>query len=167
MKLKSFLLLISILFMGFGAARASCPEGGLLFPAPGSGVKLAVKSGTCIAAPGQAARLRWDDSGSGQLQLFDSDDAGTPLIWCAHDNTGACARGSSLCLQDDGNLVIYAGSDCKTDPLWASNTTRSGDNEDGEFLTVIDVVGSGERAAILNDHNKPPEQIIWVSNNTD
>ncbi len=179
MRLRLFLLLASSLLAGIGTAHASCTNMTLFFPPPGNPT-LKVISGSCITDPNSGARLRWDDNNNGELQLFDTDGVGA-LLWCAHDSTGACAKGSSLCLQADGNLVIYAGSDCRTDPLWASNTfgidprTHQPFNDDGEILVVGDVSVNGgkrgERAVILNDQNpgaaSDSNTIIWLSNNTD
>src|SRR5258708_39408594 len=127
MKLKLFLLLGATLLVGAGAAHAqslTCVVASLGFPAPSATVvKRAVPSGACVESPGATGRLRWDDNGSGELQLFDSDDSGV-LLWCAHlhDGNGACAQGNSFCLQSDGNAVIYAGANCTGEALWASNT---------------------------------------------
>lgn len=173
LKLKLFLLLAATFLFGNGAAHAqslTCVVKALGFPAPSSTVvKVAVPSGTCVAAPGQAARLRWDDNRSGQLQLFDTDDSGQ-LLWCGHlhDGNTTCAQGLSFCLQSDGNAVIYAGANCTGEALWASNTV--GANVNGEVIEVHDTVPgdfTGERAVILNHTNTGTGTIVWTSNNTD
>ena len=93
MKLRSFLFaglflfLASTLLVGNAMAQG-CSTTPIAFPAPG-GTDRTVASGTCIAnvdagsATGQGGRLRWDNSGNHELQLFDSDDSGQ-LLWCAN-----------------------------------------------------------------------------------
>lgn len=178
MKQKAlFLLLAATLLVGAGAAHAqslACVVGSLGFPAPGTPVvKRAVPPGTCVETPGATGRLRWDNNGSGELQLFDTDDGGA-LLWCAHlhDGNTTCAQGGSFCLQSDGNAVIYANANCTGEALWASNTV--GDNLGGELMEVGDGdqgfcgIAHGEKAVILNNVTTggscPP---VWTSNSSD
>ncbi len=178
MKRKAlFLFLAATLLAGVGAAHAqslTCVVASLGFPAPSATVvKRPVASGICVETPGATGRLRWDDNGSGQLQLFDTDDGGA-LLWCAHlhDGNTTCAVGQSFCLQSDGNAVIYAGANCTGEALWASNTV--GANVGGELMEVGDGdqgfcgIAHGEKAVILNHVNSgnscPP---VWTSNSSD
>jgi hypothetical protein len=170
MKLRLLLLVACAMFAGRAMAQSSCSVKPLQFPA-------VFNSAVCIASgtPGgtQTARLRWDNNDAGELQLFDTDDAGAPMLWCAQDSGGNCVRnGQSLCLQSDGNMVIYAGTNCSGTALWASNTV--GANEDGEILVVgelfVNGVSKGESAFIINDNNAGSDtgpQIVWFSNNND
>jgi hypothetical protein len=180
MKQRLYLLFSAILLVAIGTAHAQslpCVVGSLTFPGPTSGpvVKAAVQPGTCVQTPGATGRLRWDNQGSGQLQLFDTDDTGKPLLWCAHlhdgNTTCAVAKNGSFCLQSDGNAVIYAGSDCSGEALWASNTV--GANIGGEVMEVGDgdqgFCGiTGEKAVILNNvitgASCPP---VWTSTSFD
>lgn len=176
MKQRLSLLLAAIFLAGIGAAHAQslpCVVASLGFPAPSPTiVKRAVPSGTCVETPGATGRLRWDNAGSGELQLFDTDDSGTPQLWCAHLHNGSttCASGRSFCLQSDGNAVIYQNSDCSGGALWASNTV--GDNVGGEVMEVGDgdqgfcgIVG--EKAVIINHVNTVPSCPVWSSTSFD
>jgi hypothetical protein len=181
-------LLLACTLLGGSAMAQGCAVTTIAFP-PTGGTNNIIKSGTCIASgtPGgtQTARLRWDNGGNGHLQLFDTDDSGQSL-WCALDSTNHCAKGSSLCLQPDGNMVIYDQSGCHGNALWASNTSNNGlsnpicgffgpdCNEDGERLGVFDItvngIAVGESAVIQNDtlaHSDSGPQIIWFSNQND
>jgi hypothetical protein len=166
MRIKLFLFLACALLAG--SAKAQCKVEGLLFPAPSASNFFAeVVPGTCLASgtsTNQTARLRWVN---GNLALFDLDDGGTgKLLWCA-GSPNACVTGGSLCLQRDGNLVIYSQDQCVGSPLWASNTV--GANDPAEFLEVLDGAG-GEHAAILNDTGPgadEPAKLVWISNNSD
>jgi hypothetical protein len=172
MKQRLFLLLAATLTVGISAAQAQsqpCVVKALGFPAPSRTlVKTPIPSGTCVATPGQTGRLRWDNNGSRELQLFDTDDGGK-LLWCGHlhDGNTACAQGSSFCLQSDGNAVIYAGADCTGEALWASNTV--GKNVNGEVMEVGDNFPgfTGEKAVILNNTNSGTANIVWTSNSQD
>jgi hypothetical protein len=185
MKLRLYLSLLALtLLFAIGAAHAQslpCVVAGLDFPSPNQvGMAFSVDSGACLASTSpndrngpQTGRLRWDDNKSGKLELFDTDDGGA-LLWCGHlhDGNGPCAVGKSLCLQWDGNMVIYSGTGCSGSPQWASNT--NGENEGGEFLFVGDKIipgfDGGEVAVIVNDHSTNADtlpQIIWESNNSD
>jgi hypothetical protein len=168
MKLRLFLLLASALFAGRAMAQSSCTVEALKFPA-------VFNSAKCIASgtPGgtQTARLRWDNNDAGELQLFDTDDGGT-LLFCASNSSGCVSGGESLCLQTDGNMVIYSGTSCSGQPRWASNT--AGTFEDGEELFVAELVvngvSRGEAAFIFNDINAGSDtgpQLVWLSNNND
>jgi hypothetical protein len=161
---RGLLLLFVSMLVGAGSAWAACPEGVIPFPAPNSGQDRVLNSGACLSNAGQAARLRWDNAGSHELQLFDTDDSGQ-LLWCAHDSSGGCAKGKSACLQADGNMVIYSGDNCTGSAQWASNTR--GKNIDGEVLAVADSASDGEHMVIVNHRNNPPEQFIFISNNRD
>jgi outer membrane protein assembly factor BamB len=153
MKLKLFLLFFTgIVLLGIGTANAQCPNSILLFPPPttdGTIVKLAVPSGTCIAAPNQTARLRWNNNNSGLLQLFDTDEGGAQ-IWCdGINNPGGCQPGGSLCLQSDGNMVVYLGTSCNGTAIWSSGTV-GGNSLCPEGLAVIEVANDGqEHVAII------------------
>ena len=171
LRLFVFLFLASALLFGMSTAHAACLATSIAFPPPNSGHNFVVKSGACITDPNSGARLRWDDNNSGELQLFDTDGGGN-LLWCAHNSAGSCARGASLCLQEDGNMVIYTGANCAGSPVFASNTR--GQNEDGEELSVgeltINGVKEGEIALITNDNDFGSDtgsKLIWRSNNTD
>lgn len=165
MKPKLFLLLATILFAGMGMAHAqNCPEAVIQFPATFN-----VGDTFCIAAPNQAARLRWSNVENGvpdgRLQLFDTDDGGASL-WCAHlhDGSTTCAQGNSLCLQIDGNAVIYSGLNCSGQALWSSKTT--GDNVNGEVLGVGDGF-PGEKVFIIRGFNTTNPIIVFTSSNSD
>jgi hypothetical protein len=180
-----------------------CSTQPIQFPDPG-GVDYQVPSPTCIAnsdegPTGQGGRLRWDETISGgsthELELFDSDDGGE-LLWCANtanDKGGSSsptnclnAKGSVLCLQQDGNMVIYKPGpgqgtiDCGgntiigTDPdvgvaVWSSGTER--ENVEGQELLVAEEIPlcnpkngvcrtlHGDRAGILN----PLDGYTWAS----
>ncbi|HLJ26194.1 MAG TPA: hypothetical protein VKY85_05750 [Candidatus Angelobacter sp.] len=191
MKLRLFLFLFLACTLVTGSAMAQgCSTKPLQFP-PSGGNDIGVPSGTCIAsldsAGNQSGRLRWDNGGNGILQLFDTDDGGQSL-WCALQ-AGSCARGRILCLQQDGNAVIYTGSDCGgvgSDPdvgtaLWASNTSGNcglfGNctNEDTEELFVqdnlsVNGVHIGEAAVIYNDTHQGSDEgrvLLWHSNSSD
>lgn len=158
---RLWMLFAGMIILGVGTARAQCPETTLLFPANSANsdiAKVEVPSGACIAGRNQAARLRWDDGGNGLLELFDTDDGGT-LIWCnGFNDPGGCKPGKSLCLQSDGNMVIYDGASCTGNAVWASGTV--GQNACIEGLGVIDK-SDGEHVAILNDIGCPPAQVVW------
>jgi hypothetical protein len=139
---------------------------------------------------GQGGRLRWNNNSSHALQLFDTD-TDSHLIWCANpDNTNGGSSGdtstclttnnSILCLQQDGNMVIYGPSGnilphCINDGdggkiLWASGTEGSifsPTNNGNERLVVEeDVVfknalRTGDRAVIRNNPNN--SGILWVT----
>jgi hypothetical protein len=154
------------------------------FPLPGN-ADIQVGAGTCIAnadegPTGQGGRLRWDNSNSHKLELFDSDDSGQ-LLWCAGGNPNANCRGGSgdiLCLQQDGNMVIYVPQvggpstiDCgRTDndggvAIWASNTQHDNDDfeellvrEDVFFCTSVCTTRTGDRAVIQNS-----SAVVFVS----
>lgn len=186
LKMRLFLLLACSLIAGTAMAQG-CSVATRAFP-PDGGVNLAFNSEFCIASgtPGgtQTGRLRWDSGGDGRLQLFDTDDTGQSL-WCAIDSTTSrCAVGSSLCLQGDGNMVIYEFANCGGNPLWASNTSNNNPsnpicglfledcNDDGEVLAVADnpsVFGAtrtGERGVIYNDTlagSDEHRQTIWFT----
>jgi hypothetical protein len=171
MKYRLFLLPASIMLAGICTARADCVTTGFKFPAPGN-PDIPIKSGICIAdKSGTAAKLRWDNNGDGALRLWDSDEKITPIpqLWCAHDSTGACATGSQLCAQQDGNLVIYKEltGTCKGTAVWASGTKAQ--NVNGERLTVADFgSGIGERAVIANNWNSGTStNIVWHSDNSE
>jgi hypothetical protein len=141
----------------------------------------------CVASEGggtQTGRLRWNDNNSHALELFDTDDGGR-FLWCAGggSNQNNCTRGNSLCLQSDGNMVIYQDTNCGGNALWASNTSggiecalfNNCTNEDGEELFVQDNLvingGSfGETAVIYNDTDPGSDtgrQLIWHSASSD
>lgn len=191
MKHKLFLFLFLFLACTLLAGRAlaqGCSTSPIGFPAPGASDKT-VAPGTCIAnadpdSPnGQGGRFRWDNNNSHELQLFDADDNGQ-LLWCANpDNTNGgssgdtsncfTTNGSILCLQQDGNMVIYAPSGsiqphCVNSgdggtAIWASGT--DGANDGQEELAVEENpffnghTRTGDRAVIRKDGN----HIIWVT----
>jgi hypothetical protein len=183
MKLRLFLFLFFAGALLTGRAMAQgCSTNPRPFPLPGAH-DIKVNSEVCIAnvdagTTGQGGRLRWDNSGSNRLELFDSDDSGQRL-WCAN-NGGTCAIGKILCLQQDGNMVIYNDapgnpavecdrSDTDHDngtPAWASNT--QGDNDDFEellvaedvfFCTNVCTTRFGDRAIIQS----PTHGVVFVS----
>lgn len=162
MKYKLFLLLAWALLAGISTAHAQqCVVGIITFPTSGND---ATNTPLCLAANGQAARLRWDNNGSGLLQLFDTDDGGQ-AIWCAKDVIGNCAKGTWLCFQSDGDLVIYDGVQaCTGNAIWHSGT--KGDNVGGEVLTLTDSSTDGEHAVIVN-HFNATHVIVWQSDNHD
>lgn len=188
MKLRLFLFLFLACTLLVGGAMAQgCSVTTLAFPTDG-GPNRAFNSEFCIASgtPGgtQTGRLRWDSGGDGRLQLFDTDDTGQSL-WCAIDPmTNRCAVGSSLCLQGDGNMVIYEFANCGGNPLFASNTSNNNPsnplcglfledcNDDGEVLAVADnpvvfgTLRTGERGVIFNDTafgSDERKQAIWFT----
>lgn len=174
MKLRLFLFLLFACSLLVGNAMAQgCSTTPIAFPAPGASDKQ-LAAGTCIAnadsdsSTGQGGRLRWDNNNSHELQLFDSEHGGV-FLWCdgQSDSSTTCVPGNILCLQQDGNMVIYSGSgiSCTGNhgiPVWASNT--DGDNDGQEELTVEEnvvfagVLRTGERAVIRNRSG-----IIFVS----
>jgi hypothetical protein len=183
MKLRLFLLLFLACTLLAGRAIAQgCSAQPIPFPHPGDNDR-GVKSGTCIAninvdpdATGQGGRLRWDDNSNHQLILWDTDDGGQ-FLWCAPDRTnGICVQGLLLCLQQDGNMVIYEGNphagtphcgDVGNNPtlgnaLWASNTPGSNDGHEellvDEDVTWLELKRYGERVVIRNGRG-----IQWVS----
>lgn len=194
MKHRSSLFLFLFIACTLLAGRAmaqGCSTTPLKFP-PSGGHDLAVPSGTCVASTdstgAQTGRLRWDNGGNGILQLFDTDDGGGAL-WCA-EQSGNCAKGTILCRQQDGNLVIYkpkpnqgpiaCGNDGDGgDPVWASNTSCgisfNCPNEDTEELFVqdhlsVNGVNIGEAAVIYNDTapgSDEGRQLLWHSNSSD
>lgn len=162
MKHTLFLLLFAgTILLGMGTANAQCLESIVLFPPPtsnGSIAKVEIPSGTCIAAANQAARLRWDNNNSGLLQLFDTDEGGSQL-WCDGINTAAgCQPGKSLCLQSDGNMVVYGGASCTGSAVWASGTV--GANVCREGLRVLDENDGQEHIVIETNVDCTP-QIAW------
>jgi hypothetical protein len=160
---RLLMLFAGMIILGVGMASAQCAEAILLFPLKSSNsdiAKVEVPSGACIAAVNQAARLRWDNNGSGLLQLFDTDDGGSQ-IWCnGINNPGGCQPGKSLCLQSDGNMVIYAGASCTGNAVWSSGTV--GQNICTEGLAVADE-SDGEHVAIVNNLGgcAGGPQIVW------
>jgi hypothetical protein len=134
---------------------------------------------------GQGGRLRWNNNKSHSLQLFDTD-TDSRLIWCANpDNTNGGSSGdtsnclttnqSILCLQQDGNMVIYGPSgnilpQCVNSGnggtvLWASGT--EGNNNNNERLVVEEdvvfqnILRTGDRGVIRNNPNN--SGILWVT----
>jgi hypothetical protein len=165
MKAKLFLLVAVTGLIGIGTARADCTKNQIAFPTSGSALR--VPSGTCIAPISQAARLRWDNNGSGRLDLFDTDESGQ-LIWCAHDiqNPSACASGNSFCLQVNGNATIWTGSTCGTGTMvWQSGTVNK--NIKGEVIKIVDGPDCGEMVAIVNMVDTVFPANVWFSNNCD
>lgn len=198
MKMRLFLFLFFACTLLAGRAMAQgCSTSPIHFPQPGD-PDYQVPSGTCIAnadpdsPTGQGGRLRWDNNNSHELQLFDSDDSGQ-LLWCANSTNDNGAEGSPtsncwaipnsiLCLQQDGNMVIYQPQrggpttiDCgRTDndggqAVWASGTQHG--NDGFEVLHVLEdpffchggvcITRTGDRAVISND--TAPGNHIWVS----
>jgi hypothetical protein len=171
MKLRLFLLLASTLLGGVATARANCFTY-VLFPAPGSSTDSALVNGVCIVGfRGYTdGTLRWDNNNSGQLQLFDTDDDKS-LLWCPRDRHD-CLVGKTVCLQRDGNMVLYSDGPyiCGGTPLWASNT--QGLNHHGEILVEQDIRTvsgkTGERVLLKNDcYDLYGCEEIWYSNNND
>lgn len=180
LRLSLFLFLACALLVGNAKAQ-TCSVTAKKFPTT-------FNSAFCIASANssgtQTGRLRWDDNNSHALELFDTDDGGR-FLWCAGggSNQNNCARGNSLCLQSDGNMVIYQDVDCGGNALWASNTSGGFEcavfgnctNEDGEELFVQDNLiingGSfGESAVIYNDTDAGSDtgrQLIWHSASSD
>jgi len=201
MKLRLFLfLLLACTLLAGRAIAQGCSTNPIKFPDPGAADKL-VPSGTCIAnadgdsPTGQGGRLRWDQpivGGSTHgLRLYDSDGGGT-LLWCANnaDNAGGSSgpsnclnhEGSILCLQQDGNMVIYVPApggpsviDCNRrdndggQPVWHSATDLN-NNVQQQLLVAEEVpfcplsggactTLHGDRAALLNCVSG----YIWVS----
>lgn len=159
---RVLMLFAGMIILGMGTARAQCAETTLLFPLNSLNsdiAKVEVPSGACIAAPNQAARLRWNNNGNGLLQLFDTDDGGGQ-IWCDGINQpGGCQPGKSLCLQSDGNMVVYAGASCTGNAVWSSGTV--GQNSCVEGLIIVDA-SDGEHLAIVNNIGGcGPLQIVW------
>jgi hypothetical protein len=188
MKFKLFLILACTLLAGSAMAQ-TCFTSPRNFPQQGAADKTATPF--CMAnadsdsPSGQGGRLRWNNNSSHALQLFDTDDDGH-LMWCANpDNTNGGSSGdtsncfttnnSILCLQQDGNMVIYGpsgkimpqcvGSGGGGTPLWASGT--EGANNNNERLTVEEDVTfqnglrSGDRAVIRNSPINTG--ILWVT----
>jgi hypothetical protein len=188
LKFKLFLFLACTLIAGTAMAQ-TCFTSPRNFPQPNTGdIK---ESPFCMAnadsdsPSGQGGRLRWNNNKSHALQLFDTDDDGR-LMWCANpDNTNGGSSGdttncfttnnSVLCLQQDGNMVIYepvgtiipqcVGSGNGGKAIWASGT--DGNNNTNERLTVEEDVTfqnglrSGDRAVIRN--TPVNTGILWVS----
>lgn len=142
MKVKLFLFLAAAALFGMGRAQAQCSILAEAFPSPTSTTFAhRIPNGTCITNGTGTARLRWDNNGSGLLELFDTDDVPQSRFWCdgLNDPGGCPAKavpGGSLCLQRDGNMVIRAGTTCSTSirAVWSSGTV--GDNICGEVLRV-------------------------------
>jgi len=170
MKLRLFLFLCLACTLLAGRAMAQgCSDTPLTFPTFSSHTDRQVASGTCIAnddtdgsTSTQGGRLRWNNNNSRLLELFDHDDNGQRL-WCdgKSNSSTTCIPGNILCLQADGNMVIYTGSgiSCTGDhgtPVWASNTAHLGFNDSQEALRVEEDVSfkgltrSGDRAVIRN-----------------
>ena len=180
MKHRSFLFLFLFIACTLLAGRAmaqGCTTTPDAFPTGSSDKPVA--SGTCLAnadadsSTGQGGRLRWDDSNNDKLILFDSEHGGG-FLWCAGGANGVgtgnqndCAGGagsSVLCMQHDGNLVLYTPNGttlphCVNDgdggrAVWASNT--DGDNDGQEELVIEEnvvfggVLRTGERVVIRN-----------------
>ena len=169
-RLFPFLLLACTLLAGRAMAQG-CSTSPIYFPQPGD-PDIQVAAGTCIAnadpdsPTGQGGRLRWDNNNSHELQLFDSEHGGV-FLWCdgQSDSSTTCIPGNILCLQQDGNMVIYAGSGISCNgnhgtPVWSSKTL--GENDGHERLTVEEnvktgsLVRTGERAVILNNTGPNP-----------
>jgi hypothetical protein len=190
MKLRLFLFLACTLLVGKATAQTGCTAHPLDFPPEGGKTIIYNTTSFCIASVDssgiQTARLRWNNNNAGYFQLFDTDDSGA-LLWCAKDSSNHCAKGSSICLQTDGNLVIYDQENCQGSPLWATNTGHGGAlfnldcdglariippiptcNEDGERLGVREVAKTGEESAyISNDTVSGSDtgvKFIWESN---
>jgi hypothetical protein len=193
MKFKLFLFLACALLAGRATAQ-TCFASQRNFPQPMAGDKTAppfcMANADSDSPSGQGGRLRWNNNSSHALQLFDTDDDGH-LMWCANpDNTNGGSSGdtsnclttnnSILCLQQDGNMVIYGPSgtimpQCVGDggggtPLWASgteNTFFTTTNNGNERLVVEEDVSfknglrSGDRAVIRN--NPTNTGILWVT----
>ena len=160
MKLKLFLFLFfACTLLSARAMAQGCSTIPIPFPLVGT-ADIKVNSGACVAnvdagTTGQGGRLRWDNNNSHALELFDSDDSGQ-LLWCAGGNPNAnCRSGNNaiLCLQQDGNMVIYvpqanettaivcnrnAGDGGGGVAIWASNTQHANDgaNNGTEQLLV-------------------------------
>ncbi len=179
MKLRLFLFLFLACTLVTGSAMAQgCSTSPIAFPAPGGNDKT-VASGTCIAnvdagSTGQGGRLRWNDSNNHELVLFDSDDGGG-FLWCAGGggNANNCAVGTILCLQQDGNMVMYTPRPgqgtihCGNDgdgglAVWASNTQHDNDGQEElvieEDVVWMGVLRTGDRAVIRNGNG-----IQWAS----
>lgn len=170
MKLRLLVLLFLAGSLLAGRAMAQgCTVTALTFPTSGN---KQIPQQTCITnndtdrgTTTDGGRLRWDNKdASGNvshlLELFDHDDSGQRL-WCdgQSDQSTTCKPGNILCLQSDGNMVIYEGTDCNTNqgtPVFASNTNAAGDNDGQERLEVEENVSfggstrSGDRAVIRN-----------------
>jgi len=193
MKPKLFLFLFFACTLLAGSAMAQgCSTKSLPFPPEGAGHHIIYNTTSfCIASLDssgtQSARLRWNNSNAGFLQLFDTDDSGSPVLWCARDSSNHCAKGSSICFQTDGNLVIYDQQNCQGSALWASNTGHGGAltnlncddvipffpfvptcNEDGERLGVREVSRTGEESAFISTDTDTGSdtgvKFIWQSN---
>jgi len=170
MKLRLSLFLFLACSLLAGTATAQCSTAPRAFPIR-QNPDIMLPFGTfCIANAEvggvQGGRLRW---GTGGLELFDTDDGGK-LLWCAgggrNPNPINCTRGNTLCLQQDGNMVIYANQGTNlakvcdngaTDhgvAVWASNT--QGKNDDHEVLGVLDN-STDEHAFIQNRSG-----IVWI-----
>jgi len=167
MKLRLFLFLCLACTLLAGRAMAQgCSTSPLTFPPP-SGSDRQVAAGTCIAnndtdgsTTTQGGRLRWNNNNSHELELFDHDDNGQRL-WCdgKSDSSTTCIPGNILCLQADGNMVIYSGSgiSCTGNqgtPVWASNTVGVNDSQEAlrveEDVSFKGLTRSGDRAVIRN-----------------
>src|ERR1041385_8001976 len=150
MKLRLFLFLgLACTLLAGRAMAQGCSDTPLTFPSPSSHTNRQIASGTCIAnddtdgsTSTQGGRLRWNNNNSRLLELFDHDDNGQRLRCDGKSNSSTtCIPGNILCLQADGNMVIYSGSggiSCNGDqgtPVWASNTAV-GVNDSQEALRV-------------------------------
>jgi hypothetical protein len=161
MKHKLLLLfLASTVLLGTITAHAQCAE--VLLGFPSSGLAL-VQTDTCLAAPNQAGRLRWNHDSSGLLQLFDTDE-NKQQIWCAGEFTGGCVSGQSFCLRSDGNAIIFSGPNCTGTERWSSGT--GGTNVCEEGFGVGDFTPGGEMVVIINhldpncgNHSQPV--VVW------
>lgn len=197
MKMRLFLFLFFACTLLAGRAMAqTCFASPRNFPQPGAAD--ITEPPFCIAnsdegSTGQGGRLRWNNNGSHALELFDTDDSGQ-LLWCANPNndnggsgspTSNCFAipGSILCLQQDGNMVIYQPQrggpttiDCNRNDgdggqaVWASgteNTIFTTNNNGNERLVVEENVSFqgttrfGDRAVIRN--NPTNTGILWVT----
>lgn len=198
MKLRLFLLLFLACTLLAGKAMAQgCSTQPLQFP-PDDGNDKTVPDNTCVASldshGNQSGRLRWNNNNTSHiLQLFDTDDGGGSL-WCAPEDGSPsfCARADVLCLQQDGNAVMYAstpghpaachGSGNGSQPVWSSNTNgdcnfifQTCTNEDIEELFVqddlsVNGVHIGEAAVIYNDTQAGSDesrQLLWHSSSSD
>ena len=150
---RLLMLFAGMIISGVGTAHAQCAEATLVFPFQNSSntdiAKVEVPSGACIAGVNHVARLRWDDNNNGILQLFDTDGTGGQ-IWCdgISDPGGICQPGKSLCLQSDGNMVVYAGASCTGNAVWSSGTAGvEQGNNCIPGLVVVDGT-NGEHVAI-------------------
>ena len=155
MKLRLIILCSAILLAGMGTVHAqsfsNCSPAILVFPT--NGVTL-IPANTCIADRNDAGRLRWSRTvngvPNGLLELFDTDDTGTPRIWCAGQSSGTCTVGGSLCMNSNGVLQMYSDSTCGQNGGSVIFTAGlSGDNVCGEGVLVSDD-STGEHIVVQN-----------------